>query len=108
MMAHVEPLSPQRLAATVEMCSASLLRGAAQIDPDLMRLPEAAPGPAVEQNLRAYLTDPDRTGLVVVDDDTGRVRAFAGATVVELTPDDPAYTWMPPRSVIVPASACYA
>jgi GNAT superfamily N-acetyltransferase len=99
------------LAAAVRVCAASLTRTAARIDKPWLRPPDA-PTELAQAMLRRYLdAEVDgRYGWVVLDhhaDPTQAVRAVAGLTILELSPDDPRYTYMPPRSATVTATACH-
>jgi GNAT superfamily N-acetyltransferase len=105
----VVPLREITLDSTAKLCAASLAQTAQRIGQPWLRPPADRGEQPVETMLRRYLHGEadGRLGWTVIDSG-GSVRAFAGATFLDLVPEDPRYTYMPPRSVGVTATACHA
>nr|WP_238993087.1 hypothetical protein [Jiangella aurantiaca] len=100
------PLTEVLLPAAVQLCAGGLRRLAAGMNPSLGVMPGMAAEALAEITVRGLLdAEPDRPAWAVTDGAT--VLASAGATVTTLTPDDPRYTLMPPRSVTLTRSALH-
>lgn len=108
---RVVPLSEELLAPVTAPCTAGLRRLAARVGQSLLRPPATPAEQLVEAVLRRQLEpaagSESRHGWVVLDRD-GTVQACAGTVAMDLTPDDPRYTYLPPRSVTVTITTTHA
>jgi len=98
------PLDDMHVEAAVRYCLAQLRGTADRLGGRGVR-PPGSGHDLVSMMVHGFAGTLDRAGWVVLDGST--VRGFAGATFVDLTPDDWRYTFMPPRSMSIAATACH-